>query len=104
MERRHLAVVVVALSVANGIFSPWVAIPFHLAPVWLPGFLLGSASTIFYASTLLLAALTILASGVPAALYERATGARDSTEASMWIWVAGAFLLSLPALARLAAL
>jgi hypothetical protein len=36
--------------------------------------------------------------GIPAALYERATGARDSGIASMWIWLAATAFVSLPAI------
>ena len=37
--------------------------------------------------------------GIPAAIYERLTGAKDnSTVASLWIWLAGTALLTLPAI------
>jgi hypothetical protein len=42
---------------------------------------------------------TIILGGIPAAIYERATGAKDdSTEASMWIWLAVTGILTLPAM------
>ena len=42
---------------------------------------------------------TIILAGIPAALYERYIGAKDdSTEASLWIWLAGTGLLTLPAM------
>ena len=41
--------------------------------------------------------LTLLLSGVPAALYERFIRSPDTTPASLWIWVAAAAVLSLPA-------
>ena len=43
------------------------------------------------------ATLSVLLGGVPAALYERATGVTDSDLASMWLWLAGTALLALPA-------
>ena len=42
---------------------------------------------------------TIILGGIPAALYERFIGAKDdSTEVSLWIWLAGTALLTLPAI------
>jgi len=42
---------------------------------------------------------TIILGGIPAAIYERAVGAKDdSTEASMWVWLAGTAILTLPAM------
>jgi hypothetical protein len=39
----------------------------------------------------------MMIAGVPAALYERAMGLADSNLVSMWLWLAGTALLSLPA-------
>jgi hypothetical protein len=42
---------------------------------------------------------TIIIAGIPAAIYERFAGARDdSTPASLWIWLAGVAVLTLPAI------
>jgi hypothetical protein len=42
---------------------------------------------------------TIILGGIPAAIYEHVVGAKeDSTEASLWIWLAGTALLTLPAI------
>jgi hypothetical protein len=42
---------------------------------------------------------TIILAGIPAAIYEYFVGAKDdSTEVSMWIWLAGTALLTLPAI------
>ena len=42
---------------------------------------------------------TIILGGIPAALYERFIGAKDnSTIASLWIWLAGTAILTLPAI------
>jgi hypothetical protein len=48
----------------------------------------------------LLSSATLLFSGVPAALYERLVDRDTESTASMWIWLAGAALLSAPAVAR----
>ncbi len=37
--------------------------------------------------------------GIPAAIYERIVGAKDnSTDVSLWIWLTGTALLTLPAI------
>ena len=41
---------------------------------------------------------TIILAGIPAALYERFAGAKDSTPVSLWIWLAGTAILTLPAI------
>ncbi len=42
---------------------------------------------------------TIILGGIPAAIYERFVGAKDdSTEVSLWIWLAGTAILTLPAI------
>jgi len=42
---------------------------------------------------------TIILGGIPAAIYEHVTGVKeDSTEVSLWIWLAGTALLTLPAM------
>jgi hypothetical protein len=41
---------------------------------------------------------TLILAGIPAALYERYVGAKDdSTDASLWIWLAGTAILAMPA-------
>ena len=50
-------------------------------------------------SSLMVSTATIILGGIPAAIYERIVGAKDdSTAASMWIWLAGTALLTLPAI------
>jgi hypothetical protein len=42
---------------------------------------------------------TIILGGIPAAIYEHIIGAKeDSTEVSLWIWLAGTAVLTLPAM------
>ena len=61
--------------------------------------LFGSTSLIAYFASLMLSTATIILAGIPAAIYERFIGAKDdSTEVSLWIWLAGTALLTLPAI------
>jgi hypothetical protein len=81
----------------NGIFSPHVIllVPFVFALT--PAFFLDSTAVILYVSSMLLSTMTLIAGGVPAALYERWKGLEESSEMSMYIWMACTALLSLPA-------
>ena len=54
--------------------------------------------TLMFAS-LMVSTATIILGGIPAAIYEQIIGAKeDSTEVSMWIWLAGTAILTLPAM------
>jgi hypothetical protein len=54
--------------------------------------------TLMFAS-LMVSTATIILGGIPAAIYEHVTGEKeDSTEVSLWIWLAGTALLTLPAM------
>jgi hypothetical protein len=100
LTSQHLFAGVLLLSLLNGIFSPFLFFVVYLSPVWMPDFALQSPSAVFYLSSLLLSTLTLLASGVPAALYERVTRASESTVASLSIWLVCAGMLSFPGLVR----
>ena len=104
MDRQTLLVIILTVSVVNGILSPAIAIVLPLAVVWLPDFLPSDPSWAFYFSSLLVSTATLLISGVPAALYERLVDTDASDRSSMYIWLAGVLLLSLPALGILSRL
>ncbi len=54
--------------------------------------------TLIFAS-LMVSTATVILGGIPAALYERYIGAKDdSTEASLFIWLAGTGILAVPAI------
>jgi hypothetical protein len=47
----------------------------------------------------MLSTATVILGGIPAALYERYIGAKeDSTVTSLWIWLAGTGILTIPAI------
>ncbi len=88
---------IMLFATINGIFSPFLLalVPFVLALT--PAFFVDSTAFIFFLSSLILSTLTIILGGIPAALYERWIGAKESTGFSMWLWLAGVGLLTLPA-------
>lgn len=104
MDRETLFAAISGVCILNGIFSPLIALPYALSPVWMPDFIPVTPSIAAYASSLLVSFATLLVSGVPAALYERFAGAGREAVAPMWLWLATAVLLSLPALGRLTSL
>lgn len=93
---RSIFFATVLLAIVNGLISPAIFYAVALAPIWLPSFVQPSPGALFYGASLIVSSLTLILSGVPAALYERATGAGQSTPTSMGIWLAGAALLTLP--------
>ena len=83
----------------NGIFNPLMPLAYVLSKVLMFVPLFGSESLFFYFGALMLSTATLILGGIPAAIYERFIGAKDdSTEASLWIWLAGTGILTIPAI------
>jgi hypothetical protein len=97
MTNQPYIIAIMLFSTINGIFSPFVLalVPFVLALT--PAFFVNSTAFIFFLSSLLLSTITLILGGIPAALYDRWTGAEESSGFSMWLWLAGVGLLTLPA-------
>jgi hypothetical protein len=83
-------------------------LPF-LHPLYLPTFLVsanlmaaplfGNTSLVALFTSLMVSTAIVILGGIPAAIYERFVGAKDdSTEVSLWIWLAGTAILTLPAM------
>jgi hypothetical protein len=97
---RPLIIATVALAIVNGIFSPGVLFVFIFYQLWYPSFLPATVETVTTIASLILSTLTLMAAGVPAALYERFRGG-GTDDISAAIWLAAAALLTLPALPNL---
>jgi len=93
---RNMLLPVMAVAIVNGIFSPWVLAVFILYPVWYPSWAPALTQPVHMASALILSTLTLMIAGVPAALYERFAAAAKPTVTGT-IWLAGAMILTLPA-------
>jgi hypothetical protein len=100
VERQSLLPVILAVCVVNGIFSPYLNIAVAVAAVLMPELFPRTVEWVLFWSSVLLSTATLLLSGVPAALYERLV--EGESLAWMWIWLAGAGLLTLPVVARFA--
>lgn len=88
----------VVLAIINGIFSPWLLMVFVFYPLWYPTWAPAISEIVIMLSSLILSTLTLMASGVPAALYERFARRDDTDQTSALIWFVCAVLLTLPSL------
>lgn len=101
-DRQTLIFLLLGLCIVNGIFSPFLRIAIPVTAVLMPELFPRTVEWVLFWSSILLSSATLLFSGIPAALYERFSGVSRESTAPIWIWLAGALLLSLPALQRLA--
>jgi hypothetical protein len=103
MQRDVLLVATAGLSLLNGMhFSPLFDPVFFLVRPFAPAFLSYAPVLLFYFTSLLISLVTLLLAGIPAAIYERARGLPHSTPVSLGIWLAAAFLLTMPGLMAVA--
>lgn len=99
-ERNFYYIGIAFFGMINGIFNQ-LALLFALIHVQIlaPALLFGSVPLTLMFSSLMVSTATIILAGVPAAIYERYIGAKDdSTVISLWIWLAGTAILTLPAI------
>ena len=106
MSRNFYYIGIAFFGMVNGLFNQ-LALLFALIHVQIlsPALLFGSLSLTLLFSSLMVSTATIILGGIPAAIYEWLTGAKqDSTEVSLWIWLAGTALLTLPAIGNFLAI
>jgi hypothetical protein len=99
MDRNLFYIGIAFFGMINGLFNQLFLL-FALIHVQIlaPALLFGSVPLTLMFSSLMVSTATIIVGGIPAALYERYVRAReDSTEASLWIWLAGTAILTIPA-------
>jgi hypothetical protein len=99
MNREWYYIAIAAFGMINGLFNQaLLPTAYVFVKILSPALLFGSESLTLMFSSLMVSTGTIIAAGIPAALYERIVGATDdSTDASLWIWLAFTGLLTLPA-------
>jgi hypothetical protein len=99
MDRNFYYIAIAGFGMINGLFNQ-ALVPFTylFVKVLAPALLFDIDSLALLTASLMASTATIIAGGIPAALYERYLGARDdSTEVSLWIWLTGTGVLTLPA-------
>jgi hypothetical protein len=100
MDRNWYYIGIAFFGMINGIFNQlWLLFALIHVQILAPALLFGSVPLTLMFASLMVSTATIILGGIPAAIYERAIGAKDdSTESSLWIWLAGTALLALPAI------
>ena len=100
MDRNLYYVAIAFFGMINGLFNQS-ALLFALVHMQMlaPALLFGSVPLTLLFSSLMVSTATIILGGIPAAIYERLIGANDdSTELSLWVWLAGTAILTIPAI------
>jgi hypothetical protein len=99
MDRTYYFIAIAFFGMINGMFNQtWLLFSLIHMQILAPALLFGSVSLTLMFSSLMVSTATIILAGIPAAIYEHVVGAKDdSTEASLWIWLAGTAILALPA-------
>ena len=100
LDRQALLLIVIGVCIVNGIFSPYLKIAVPVSAALLPELFPRTIEWVVFWASILLSSTTLLFSGVPAALYERLVKPGGGATAPMWIWLAGAIVLSLPVIVR----
>ncbi len=100
MDRNLYFVAIAFFGMINGLFNQsWLVFSLIHMQILAPSLLFGSVPLTLMFASLMVATATIILAGIPAAIYERIIGAKDdSTDASLWIWLAGTAILTLPAI------
>jgi hypothetical protein len=98
MSRNSYYIGIAFFGMINGIFNQlWLIFALVYVQTFAAPLLFGSVSLTLMFASLMVSTATVILGGIPAAIYERVTGASDSNDASLWIWLAGTALLTLPA-------
>lgn len=99
MQHDVLLVAIAGFSLLAGMhFSPYYEPAQILFRPFLASFGLSSPLLSLYFTSLMLSLGAVLLAGVPAALFERATGRAKSDASSMMVWLVGVVLIASPAL------
>ena len=100
MDRTYYFIGIAFFGMVNGLFNQlFLLYALIHVQILAPALLFGSVSLTLLMSSLMVSTATIIVGGIPAAIYEWYVGAReDSTEVSLWIWLAGTGILTIPAI------
>ena len=100
MDRHFYYIGIAFFGIVNGLFNQtWLLFALIHVQILSPALLFGSVGLTLMFSSLMVSTATIILGGIPAAIYEHLIGARqDSTNSSLWIWLAGTAILTIPAI------
>jgi hypothetical protein len=98
MNRNFYFIGIAFFGMINGIFNQlWLIFALLYVQPLVGPLLFGSLSLTLMFASLMVSTATVILGGIPAAIYERVTGASESSRVSLWIWLAGTAILALPA-------
>lgn len=98
MSPQTIFIAILGITLLNGFVSPIVPLVFIMSPIWLPEFVPPTRIVLFYGTSLIVSVSTLMISAVPAGIFERLTGRQESDQATMFVWLGAAILLTLPGL------
>ena len=100
MERHFYFIGIAFFGMINGLFNQlWLLFALIHVQILAPALLFGSVPLTLLFSSLMVSTATIILGGIPAAVYERWAKIKDdSSPVSLWIWLAGTAVLTLPAI------
>ena len=99
MEKNFYYIGIAFFGMINGIFNPLLLFTYVWAKVLMSYPLFEAEALIFYFASLMLSTGIVILGGIPAAIYERFAGIKDdSSVTSLWIWLAGTAILTVPAI------
>ena len=105
MSSNPFLVAILALAIVNGIFSPLFVFTSRIVILNLaPGLLFIGPVLVAFIASLVAATATLILAGIPAALFERATGRGETDAVSYTIWLLAAAVVSAPGLRQAASL
>ncbi|MES2195094.1 MAG: hypothetical protein V4517_11800 [Pseudomonadota bacterium] len=98
MNRNFYFIGIAFFGMINGIFNQlWLIFSLLYVQTIAGPLLFGNLSLTLMFASLMVSTATVILGGIPAAIYERVTGAPESNNASLWIWLAGTAILAMPA-------
>jgi hypothetical protein len=98
MNRNFYFIGIAFFAMINGIFNQlWLIFALLYVQTIAGPLLFGNLSLTLMFASLMVSTATIILGGIPAAIYERVTGASESSNISLWIWLAATAILALPA-------
>ena len=99
MDRTYYFIGIAFFGMINGLFNQvWLLFALIYTQQLAGPLFFGSMSLTLMFASLMVSTATLILGGIPAAIYERVQGIKeDSSEVSLWIWLAGTAILALPA-------
>ena len=97
MKRDVLLVATAGASLLNGMhFSPYFDPVAILLRPFIAGTFLATPILFLYLASIFISLMTLLIAGVPAAIYERLSGLKESNGASLGIWLVATLVVTIP--------